>query len=163
MRCGAALSVMFLLVGGSLFTGCKKETVIETRHDSIIVRHDSIIMKYDVKKWMARKWTIEQNIVESYTGTTMTQKTIANYIGLGHYVDFKSDGTYTSFDINGNRSGSWELLADNWYVIDKNNGSLERYYLILTISEKKLTRQGPFTKTGAMYTNFLDTQYLDIP
>jgi hypothetical protein len=161
VRTGLVFFLACIVFCSSVVTGCKKET-INNIHDSIIVRHDSIIAKPDVAKLMTKKWTIISNEVETYSAGTVTKKTVSNFSGLNYNVEFKSNGTYSVVDLNGTSTGTWQLIADNLYVVDKTTVN-ERYYYIVSISETNLIRRGPYTKTNALYSTFLDTAFLVYP
>ncbi|WP_462219042.1 hypothetical protein [Ferruginibacter sp.] len=152
-----------LLSFALLSSSCKKETIIkEVFHDTVIIKHDSIITRYDVLKWMPKKWTLANDELEQYSGITLTSKKQNSYNGLGFYQEYKTNGTTTFNDLGGVSNGTWELLSDNYFVLDKSTSG-ERYYYILSISEKNLVIRGPFSKTNGLYSNFLVTTYLKYP
>jgi hypothetical protein len=160
MKLYSSISYLLLTVAlSSLFSSCTKEIITETvKRDSIIVRKDSIIIKQDVPKLFVKKWNLVSHEIEQYSGSIMTNKTVENFSAIGYYNEFKSNGTYTFFDRGGNITGSWELLSDNYYVLDKNTSN-ERYYYILSISQSNLINRGPFTKTNQLLTNILFSAY----
>jgi hypothetical protein len=160
-RTGVALFLAFIVFSSSVVTGCKKETVTTIR-DSIVVRHDSIIVRFDVPKLITKKWTIISSENEVYSGGTLVSKTVANYSGSNFSLDFKSNATYTAVDLNGTHGGTWQLVSDNLYVLDKTTVN-ERYYYIISISETNLVRKGPYTKTNALFGTGLETQWLVYP
>lgn len=153
------------LVASTMFTSssCTKETIIQkdsviVRHDSIIIRKDSIVYRQDVLKFLPKKWFLQNHEIETYSNGIMTQKKAENFVANNFYNEFKSNGTYTNVDLGGTTTGTWSLVDDNLYVLDKNTPN-ERYYYILSISGSNLINRGPFTKDNRLYTNFLFTAY----
>ena len=140
---------------------CTKEIIKETvvQKDSIIIRRDSIIIKkQDVVKFLKKKWSLQSHEIEQYTGSLLINKNVENFVANNFYVEFKTTGAYTSFDRGGTTNGMYELLDDNYYVLDKGTVN-ERYYYILTISETVFINRGPFTKTNQLLTNYLFSAY----
>lgn len=153
------------LVASAMFTSssCTKETIIQkdsviVRHDSIIIRKDSIVYRQDVLKFLPKKWYLQNHEIESYSNGNLTQKKVENFVVNNFYNEFRSNGSYTNFDLGGTTNGTWSLVDDNLYVLDKNTSN-ERYYYILSISGSNLIIRGPFTKDNRLYTNFLFTAY----
>ncbi|GEM_PF-3451702 len=140
---------------------CTKEIIKETvvQKDSIIVRRDSIIIKkQDVAKFLKKKWSLQSHEIEQYAAGLLVNKNVENFVSNNFYVEFKTAGTYTSVDRGGTTNGTYELLDDNYYVLDKGTVN-ERYYYILTISETAFINRGPFTKTNQLLTNYLFSAY----
>lgn len=161
------LSVTLLVITTFLILSCQKEVVKETitkvdsiivRRDSIIIRRDSIIIRQDIPRLFQRRWNLLSHEIEFFTNGQFTGKKAENFIASGFYHDFKSNGTYTSYDLGGNNTGTYELLADNYYVLDKNTSN-ERYYYILSISDKNFINRGPFDKDNRLLVNYLFTAY----
>lgn len=168
------LSVAFLAISIFSILSCQKEVIKETitkvdsifvrrdsiiiRRDSIIVRRDSIIIRQDIPRLFQRRWNLLSHEIEYYTSGQFTSKKAENFVANGFYHEFRSNGTYTSFDLGGNNTGTYELLADNYYVLDKNTIN-ERYYYILSISEKNFINRGPFDKDNRLIVGYLFTAY----
>ncbi len=169
------LSIVVLSFLFSLSTSCKKETIVKEiyhdttviyKHDSIIrdsiyrdsIFHDSVIIRYNVLKWMTKKWILNNHELETYSGNTLISKKQEDFNGLGYYMDFKSTGATAFFDLGGTTIGTWQLLSDNYYVLDKNTAG-ERYYYIMSISETNLVVRGPFNSANGLYSNILFTAY----
>lgn len=156
----SVLTFLSLVAGGFISnSGCTKETIIK----ETTLRTDTvIIIKQDIAKLFPKKWTLMHHEIEQYSGGSMTSKNVVNFSGQNLYLDFKSNGSYTSNNINGTNSGTWQLLADNHFVQDINTAN-ERYYYILSISESRLVLRGPFTKTNQPVSNFLITGFYQNP
>jgi hypothetical protein len=159
-----ALSFIVLSILLSFSSSCKKETTVkEIYHDTTVVfKHDSIITRYDVLKWMTKKWTLTNHELESYSGNLLVSKKQENFNGLGYYMEFKSGGSTVFFDLGGSTTGTWQLLSDNYYVLDRNTTG-ERYYYILSISETNLVVHGPFNRANGLYSTGLVTAYYTNP
>lgn len=168
MRALSVLPVLSLVVLFSLsMLSCTKEVVRETivqkdsiiiRKDSIIIRKDSIITKQDVLKLLQKKWSFLSHEIEEYNGSIVVDKRVENFSARGFFTEFHPNKSYTNLGLGGNFVGTWNLLADNYYVLDQNTSN-ERYYYILSISETNLIVRGPFSRNNQLVTNFLFTGY----
>jgi len=107
---------------------------------------------------MPRKWSLLSHEYEEYSNGSMVYKKVENFVASGFFVEYKTNGTYASFDRGGNNTGTWQLLADNYYVLDKGTVN-ERYYYILSISETNFINRGPFNKNNDLVASFLFTAY----
>lgn len=142
-----------------LTASCTKETIVK---ETTIQKDTTVIIKQDVTKLILKKWKFLSHEFEQYSGSTLTNKYTENFSALGYYLEFKSGGTYTANDSGGTYTGTWQLLSDNHYVLDKGTSD-ERYYYIYSISDTRFINRGPYNFNNQMYRSYLFTGYFSNP
>lgn len=151
----ALTSLLLILITSS----CQKETIIK---ETTIQKDTTVIIKQDVTKLILKKWKFLSHEFEQYSGSTLVDKYHQNFSSLGYYLEFKTGGTYTANDSGGTYTGTWQLLSDNHYVLDKGTSD-ERYYYIYSISETRFINRGPYNFNNQMYRSYLFTGYFSNP